>query len=1049
MSKSDTRTALDWYKRSQRNEKDLLLKETSDELGVKLKNLDQSSFRFMDEFVELSETYTGYSREIETLLNLSDEQSLQNLTKVGGTGYIPEDIRKYKVMTEILYATGARAGDIENIRFKDLDFEKGEILLDFTKGNRKRVVPMGDYLKDILETYVRENQIKGSNPLFPAKVGNISSASLGKFIKELAAGTPEINAKNFGGDRTGIQFGEDYRLATSKSFRKHTATMLSVLDDAFVNMNISPTDYLRDVQGHEIVQMSANYNEAAVAMREQKANGTFVGDKLEVSDRLRSSLEAHFKFARKKFLYTHFYDKYLVNKDGLKRKANYETQDIKEARKNKKKKLEIEISEYDKLAARVGRGSKGNAISQNMLEWNMMPAGLDYEGQVDWINSKSLGEVGLPSPVTESDPRLKDLASDDKRRKVSMMKSTARGVQTAKMNAQDFSVLEEYWKKGSDYKLIKEINIEDAVPQIYEHFFDKEIVDIGNYRNSLDDDIFGKIINQTDPINIPAEDILRIPSNATTFDNAGDISKFFGNSAKSTSGLNIRVDPTVVSDVLNMLERKSRINQVAANLINAAEHTMTPDNFSSSIGRLDYIIDQLQGGLKDWSSKNPDVTPDVGFVHNQFKVEQSDFVSELNSVFQDMRSSTGVEYAPIRLDDFDEIIERHPDYFTPLEEGFAKKYTVGKPGAEKSMIKSIQLEPIFKALNEVTVDGQPIFDRIAWDAEGFSNSEEILNQPLSDRLEFNPKNIETNPTVAKRNKDYGFIIKTNMAQRLFNKYTPNNKIQKVGNEAFSAGVIEYKDSRGELVDTLKPNARYVSNEVVESVDNALSKRITKGILSIIGIGSAVIGKPVTASAKTVFALGKALAPDTLIEYAAFDEGFSENLIQDQEGNTVFPDVVLPESGVGRATHNPEQFISDMDKLSASDAAAYSTKNIDDFTGDPKGATENRFVSGIQQGLFATDEEKKDTTRGIVNKTMSQDYGKVLDSRPTGLTVNQQRKLGSEMQPKGISDMFYEEGTPFGDQNIKERENRNRKTSYDAELQKLLSTNQGEENATNR
>ena len=128
MSKSDTRTALDWYKRSQRNEKDLLLKETSDELGVKLKNLDQSSFRFMDEFVELSETYTGYSREIETLLNLSDEQSLQNLTKVGGTGYIPEDIRKYKVMTEILYATGARAGDIENIRFKDLDFEKGEIL---------------------------------------------------------------------------------------------------------------------------------------------------------------------------------------------------------------------------------------------------------------------------------------------------------------------------------------------------------------------------------------------------------------------------------------------------------------------------------------------------------------------------------------------------------------------------------------------------------------------------------------------------------------------------------------------------------------------------------------------------------------------------------------------------------------------------------------------------------------------------------------------------------------------------------------------------------
>jgi len=46
MSKSDTRTALDWYKRSQRNEKDLLLKETSDQLKVQLEDLDQRSFKF-------------------------------------------------------------------------------------------------------------------------------------------------------------------------------------------------------------------------------------------------------------------------------------------------------------------------------------------------------------------------------------------------------------------------------------------------------------------------------------------------------------------------------------------------------------------------------------------------------------------------------------------------------------------------------------------------------------------------------------------------------------------------------------------------------------------------------------------------------------------------------------------------------------------------------------------------------------------------------------------------------------------------------------------
>ena len=68
---------------------------------------------------------------------------------------------------------------------------------------------------------------------------------------------------------------------------------------------------------------------------------------------------------------------------------------------------------------------------------------------------------------------------------------------------------------------------------------------------------------------------------------------------------------------------------------------------------------------------------------------------------------------------------------------------------------------------------------------------------------------------------------------------------------------------------------------------------------------------------------------------------------------------------------------------------------------------------------------------------------------TGVIMTRVRHNRSEMQPEGISDMFYKKGTPYGDQNIKERENRNRKTSYDAELQKLLSTNQGEENATNR
>ena len=48
-------------------------------------------------------------------------------------------------------------------------------------------------------------------------------------------------------------------------------------------------------------------------------------------------------------------------------------------------------------------------------------------------------------------------------------------------------------------------------------------------------------------------------------------------------------------------------------------------------------------------------------------------------------------------------------------------------------------------------------------------------------------------------------------------------------------------------------------------------------------------------------------------------------------------------------------------------------------------------------------------------------------------------------------MFYDEGTAFGDQNIQERENRDRLADYKSELEKLnLSTNQqeGENDAVN-
>ena len=228
------------------------------------------------------------------------------------------------------------------------------------------------------------------------------------------------------------------------------------------------------------------------------------------------------------------------------------------------------------------------------------------------------------------------------------------------------------------------------------------------------------------------------------------------------------------------------------------------------------------------------------------------------------------------------------------------------------------------------------------------------------------------------------------------------------------------------------------------------------------IGS-VFAKPVKAADRVLTGLKlsakKLIDPtiDVTVESFLYDPSQAEVLVrpmvdrQRAEEGSVFPDVVLPSGATVRSTQDSNQFVSDMDKLSPKDAAAYSQLDVADFTGDPEGATRSRLAASIQQGLYPTREEQKDTTRGLTYDAMTQDYGEVLEERPQGYSVEQEQKLSSDLQPEGIADMFYDEGTAFGDQNIQERENRDRLADYKSELEKLnLSTNQqeGENDAVN-
>ena len=75
----------------------------------------------------------------------------------------PFDFRT-KAMLELMYGSGLRVSELVNLKLTDIDLYNSTILIH-GKGNKERIVPIGDYAKDYLEKYldVRSELIKKKN----------------------------------------------------------------------------------------------------------------------------------------------------------------------------------------------------------------------------------------------------------------------------------------------------------------------------------------------------------------------------------------------------------------------------------------------------------------------------------------------------------------------------------------------------------------------------------------------------------------------------------------------------------------------------------------------------------------------------------------------------------------------------------------------------------------------------------------------------------------------------------------------------------------------
>ena len=115
--------------------------------------------------------------EIDTLLNieLTDNYSYRN-----------------KAILELMYATGLRASEVINLKLSDIDL-KMALIRTIGKGNKERIIPIGDYAYDSLAEYISKYRLtlikkENNDYLFLNNHGKkLTRQGLFKIIKKIAS----------------------------------------------------------------------------------------------------------------------------------------------------------------------------------------------------------------------------------------------------------------------------------------------------------------------------------------------------------------------------------------------------------------------------------------------------------------------------------------------------------------------------------------------------------------------------------------------------------------------------------------------------------------------------------------------------------------------------------------------------------------------------------------------------------------------------------------------------------------------------------------------
>ena len=159
-----------------------------------------------------------------------------------------------KAMLEVLYATGLRVSELVNLKMENIDFEL-DIIRTFGKGNKERVIPIGEYARYYLDLYLNNYRYEllkhGNNEyVFLNNHGNnMTRVGFFKIIKNIA------NEKGINKEISPHVL----RHSFASHLLKHGAD-LRTIQELLGHSNVSTTQIYTHISNEELKENYKNYH---------------------------------------------------------------------------------------------------------------------------------------------------------------------------------------------------------------------------------------------------------------------------------------------------------------------------------------------------------------------------------------------------------------------------------------------------------------------------------------------------------------------------------------------------------------------------------------------------------------------------------------------------------------------------------------------------------------------------------------------------------------------------------------------------------------------